>query len=64
MNLEEFEVNGNKILLNNNISELETGVAYIEKDDEELDKTEEIKIIDEDDINEKTLTDIFGDKNE
>jgi hypothetical protein len=64
MNLEEFEIDGKKVILDNNFSEDETGIAFYndEEDDEiDLDKTHQIDIVYDPASLENTLTDIFKD---
>jgi hypothetical protein len=63
MSLEEFEIDGKKILINNYYSEDETGIAF--KDgNQELSKTQEIKIITDEELNDKTTLDVFGEDHE
>ena len=63
MNLEEFEIDGKKVILDNNFSEDETGVAYHDEEDNQLDldKTHQIDIVFDPASLENTLTDIFKD---
>ena len=63
MSLEEFEIDGKKILLNNDFKKEETGIAYLEEEEDELDKTAEIKVINDEDFDDNTLIDIFGEEN-
>ena len=46
------------------VDEKETGVMILNKKEEDLEKTQEIKKIDKEDLLENTLTDLWGDKNE
>ena len=50
MDLEEFEIDGKKVYISNKSTEGETGVAYFVEDDN-IEKTQEIKVLNEEDIN-------------
>ncbi len=63
MSLEEFEIDEKKFVLNNEIGEDETGVAFYD-DEDELEKTQEVEVINDEDLFSKTLTNVFGDENE
>ena len=64
MALEEFEVNGKKVVINNEFNERETGVAILDmEDDDEFEKTMEVEPIDDEEYLSNTLTDIFGEEN-
>ncbi len=63
MSLEEFEIDGEKYVLNNEISKDETGVAFYD-DEDELEKTQEVEVINDEDLLSKTLTNVFGEENE
>lgn len=62
MALEEFEIDGKKFVLNNEISEDETGVVL--HDEDELEKTQEVEVISDEELFGQTLTNIFGEENE
>ena len=63
MDLEEFEIDGKKVVLNNDVNEDETGVAFHDNEEVELEKTHQIDIVYDPASLENTLTDIFGEEN-
>ena len=63
MALEEFEIDGVKILINNEVRKDETGVVSLNKNEEDdLEKTKEIEIPTKEDLLDKTLTNVFGEE--
>jgi hypothetical protein len=64
MALEEFEIDGKKVVINNEFNEKETGVAILDREeDDEFEKTMEVEPIDDEEYLSNTLTDIFGEEN-
>jgi hypothetical protein len=64
MALEEFEIGGKKVVINNEFNEKETCVAILDREeDDEFEKTMEVEPIDDEEYLSNTLTDIFGEEN-
>ena len=62
MAIKEYELNGEKVYIDDEVNVNETGVLPPEYKSE-LEHTQELKVISDKELMEDTLTDIFGDNN-
>ena len=64
MAIKKVKFNDSFIYINDEVKEEEKGYAIFNETEEDLEKTREIEPINEKDMFEDTLTDIFGDEDE
>lgn len=64
MSLVKYEVDGEIFYVDDELKKEETGVVSLDNKSEDFEKTQEIDVINEEDLLSDTLTDVFGDNNE
>lgn len=64
MELKEFSYDGEKILISDEVEDMDVDIFPENKQESMLDKTQEFNVLTEDELFSETMTDIFGDNNE